>query len=555
MLRILLTLIFCIFLFAFSGISQVANYKYSTARNIVDRIAVAYGSNIKPPKLEIRSKNSSGKKNGLMYYPGEQPMIVLDEEVYDLCIGFVKDSSNALAALLGHELAHHYEKHDWCSSFAFLLGDENELVKSLKKISKEEKEKVETQADYYGGFYAYVAGFQSYEITPKLLDAIYSHFKLPEKIPGYPSKTERKDIAAKRMEELKTWTALFDAAEFSFALKEYQKAATISDFLAVKFPSREMFNNSGVCKLLMAVEYFDAKEFTFMMPIEFDTQTRLKNGSVRAIGIEPTEKIRLRNQWLEEAKTLFDKAIQSDPDYLNAKINKACVFILQNNNEMAIGLANEILNNSKYAIDNYNISKAYTLIGIANHRNSKNEEAKQSFEKANTLNKTTQTNYNLGAAKELDKGYWDSFTDYLYGFFEGESTSANPEKSFNPLTEKIGGVNPSEITYSESRNTIKIPDNPMAAINFSSDNKQGTFIISQKNEDLNSISAKTSYLLKTAQGISIGASSEIVKSKYGEPSYTIRVINGNYLMYKKSRIAFFVNDKQVVEKWFIFNRN
>ena len=554
MLRILLVLIFCNFLFTFHGISQVANYKYSTAKNVYDKIAAAYGSNINPPKLEIKSKNLSGRKNVVMYYPGEQPTIIMDEEVYDLCVRFGTDSLNALATLLGHELAHHYEKHDWCSSFAFLLGDENELVKTIKKVNKEEKLKVESEADYYGGFYGYVAGYATYDITPKLLDAIYNQYKLPEKISGYPSKTERKDIATKRMEELKIWAAVFDAAEYLFVLKEYQKASTCLDYLSEKFPSREMFNNSGVCKLMMALEYFDAKEFPFMLPIEFDTQTRLKNGAVRAIGIEPTERERLRNQWLDEALILFDKAIQRDPNYLNAKLNEGCAFILKSNNDMALGIATEILNNSKAAGDKYNLSKANTLTGIAHHRNKNNAEARNHFETAASLYKCTETSYNIGAAKELEKGLWDSFTDYLDTFFESEE-QVNPEKSFNPSSEKIGGVNPAGITYSESRKTIDIPGNPAAAINFLSDNKQGTFIISQRNEELKVISAKAGYILKTAQGIGIGASGDIVKTKYGEPPYRLSLVNGEYWVYKKSKIAFLVNDKKIVEKWFIYNRN
>lgn len=554
MQRLLLTALS--FLFSISCFSQGTGYKYSTAKIIFDKIIAAYGSNINPPKLEIRSKNLSGRKNVVMYYPGEQPTIIMDEEVYDLCSSFGSDSLNALATLLGHELAHHYEKHDWCSSFAFLLGDENELVKTIKKVNKEEKLKVESEADYYGGFYGYVAGYSTYDVTPKLLDAIYNQYKLPEKISGYPSKTERKDIATKRLEELKAWASAFDAAEYLFALKEYQKAATCLDYLTEKFPSREMFNNSGVCKLMMALEYFDAKEFPFMLPIEFDTQTRLKNGAVRAIGIEPTERERLRNQWLDEALILFDKSIQRDPNYLNAKLNKGCAFIFKNNNDMALGIANEILNNSKAVGDNYNLSKANTLKGIAYFRNKNNEEARSNFETAASLYKSSETTYNLGAAKELEKGLWDSFTDYLDTFFESdEKVTVNPEKSFNPATEKIGGNNPIGITYSESRKTIDIPGNPAAIINFVADNKQGTFIISQKNEELKIISAKTGYLLKTAQGIGIGVSGDIVKAKYGDPSYTLSLVNGEYWVYKKSKIAFLINDKKIVEKWFIYNRN
>lgn len=38
--------------------------------------------------------------------------IGLEEKAYDICISFGADSLNALAALLGHELVHYFEKHD-----------------------------------------------------------------------------------------------------------------------------------------------------------------------------------------------------------------------------------------------------------------------------------------------------------------------------------------------------------------------------------------------------------------------------------------------------------
>src|ERR1035437_2773020 len=189
--------------------SQLTGYKYDVSKKVFDAIVSAYGRSITPPVFEIRQKNYPGKKQILMYYPGEQPKIIMDEDVYDLCVRLGSDSLNALAAMLGHELAHHYEKHNWCSSFAYLLDEKDDLKQKLSKMTKEEKLRLEAEADYFGGFYGYVAGFPTFDVSAKLLDKIYAYYKLPDNLKGYPSKDERKQIASKSLKELEQFQAVF----------------------------------------------------------------------------------------------------------------------------------------------------------------------------------------------------------------------------------------------------------------------------------------------------------------------------------------------------------
>lgn len=181
---------FAILFFSFVSLcafSQGNGYKQAVARKVFDQIVLAYGVSKSPPDFELKPKGI-GRQQILMYYPGENPKIIMDEEVYDLCTKFGKDSLHAIASLIGHELAHHFEKHSWCSSFSYLLGEETEVVKTLKKASSEQRLSYEAQADEYGGFYGYLAGYKTYDITPKLLESIYSYYKMPERISGYPSK-------------------------------------------------------------------------------------------------------------------------------------------------------------------------------------------------------------------------------------------------------------------------------------------------------------------------------------------------------------------------------
>jgi hypothetical protein len=68
------------------------------------------------PKLEITKTCKSSAK----YLPSEQK-IQIEECLIQLTKSFGKDSINALAIIMGHELAHYYKSHEWSREFAYSL--------------------------------------------------------------------------------------------------------------------------------------------------------------------------------------------------------------------------------------------------------------------------------------------------------------------------------------------------------------------------------------------------------------------------------------------------
>jgi tetratricopeptide (TPR) repeat protein len=360
-----------------------SNYKYDVANRVFEKVAQAYGSGMEIPGFELKTKGVSTKEI-LMYYPGENPKVVMDEEVYDLCTQMGKDSLNALAALLGHELAHHYEKHDWCSSFSFLLGSDNELVKAIRVNPISSKQQIESQADYFGGFYGYVAGFNTYKVLPKLLDKLYLYYKLPDKLAGYPSKAQRIEIASKRMAELTQWVSIFDAGEFLFAIQQFELASSCFTYLSEKFPSKEIYNNAGVCYLFKAKTILDPQSIPFMLPIEFDPCTNLKS-TLRAADWNNDQKSDSIRFYGALAVREFEKAQRIAPDYFAAQINKACAYIVMGNYDLASGLAKELLGNSKIKNEKPILSKIHSILAITAWKN-KRDNACLDFSSALDLN-------------------------------------------------------------------------------------------------------------------------------------------------------------------------
>ena len=541
--------VFCIC--SVCGYTQNDSYKYTVSKQVFNAIVSAYGSARNAPEFEVKPKNYPGKKQILMYYPGEQPKIIMDEDVYDLCVEMGPDSINALAALLGHELAHHYEKHNWCSSFAFLLDDKSELKQKLSKIAKETKSANEAEADDVGGFYGYVAGFSTYDITAKLLDKIYACYKLPNSIKGYPTKDERKQIALTSLKKIEQYKAVFDAGETMYCLKEYEISSACFEYLADKFPSREMFGNAGLVKVLSAMEFMDEKTMPYILPLEIDARTRLKSGAVRGSAISAAEKEIRKNKLLKDAVSYFDKAITIESTYCNALINKACAYILLKNYDMATGIANEVIaNKGKYA--NYDLSKAYSLRGIAQFFKNDKEKSQENFEVAQQFAPVSRNNYNLAVIKELNKGVFDVVTDLVASYLEEEKTSNfGKEKAINTDLEKIGSESASQPNTANAVE-ITVPADKEVQISFASHDIYKTLKIKEGKKTYNILITEDGYNGKTSQGINKGENAEKIKQKYGEPTYTIDELRGKYLVYRKSRIVFLLNRNNRLMKWFIY---
>ena len=120
--------------------AKTSGYKKATAQKVFDALLSARGDyRMQKPTLVMNQKAGDGAS-----FNSDKIQIILDEKAYDICMSFGKDSLNALAALLSHELIHYYEKHNWKRHFAKENGD-LETTRRLENL--EEGLKQETQCD------------------------------------------------------------------------------------------------------------------------------------------------------------------------------------------------------------------------------------------------------------------------------------------------------------------------------------------------------------------------------------------------------------------------
>ncbi len=330
------TILFCVSL-AINAKAQTFAQKQIMAQAVFSNIVNAYG-NAKPAPLLTILPNTQKERVVAAYITTPSPTIKLDEQLIDICLQLKADSLNALAIIISHELAHYYNDHNFCSDYAFALG-ETSLSKALRRSTKANKLEKETEADYQGIWYATIAGYYPYNIFNAFIDKIYSNYNLPSVINGYPTKADRKAINKERLQKCNKLIPIFYAGNLLTKVGEYEAAAFCYTEVLRYFTSRENYNNAGVATLLNALQLKPLQAIEFIYPIEIDAISRLQNTTSRSNSDAQTLKM---DTLLLQAKKYFEKSISLDATYIKAYINLACVLDIMDNPEAAIGRLNEI---------------------------------------------------------------------------------------------------------------------------------------------------------------------------------------------------------------------
>ncbi|THH39777.1 M48 family metalloprotease [Neolewinella litorea] len=271
--------------------------KEATARAVFDRLVDAWGESSRPaPYFTLTAARRSGARV-------EGNLIVLEEAAYDLCMSFGAEADYALATVLAHELIHYYAGHARGGSGIGLLADPG-------------PDDREAEADYRGGFLAYLAGYPTSNVMPRVLEGLYNAYGLPDTLTDYPTLNERKALADRTYRELQELIEVFEMAVALTALDRYGEAAPYYDHLLQSFPSREIYNNAGVVYARAALPLFQPTTLRYVYPIELDLRTRL-DGQTRSLTTDRAT----REAYLHTARRYFERARLLDPAYAPAVLN------------------------------------------------------------------------------------------------------------------------------------------------------------------------------------------------------------------------------------------
>ena len=509
------------------GLAKTQNISadYQTIKPIYDRLVLAFGETRQAPKLEILSI-AGNSRTIASYIPNPTPIIRIDQTVIDLCRTFGRDSANALAIVLSHELAHYYRQHEFCSEFAFAMRGTN-LSQQLKLASKDQKLVNESQADNVGLFVLQVAGFQSGGLHERLIDAIYKKYALPDNVSGYPSRQERKLIAQKAEREINTLYPVFLTANFSLLRGDYETASQCYTLLLQKFPSRELLNNAGVCQLHYALYKTDKYEMPFALPVELDGQSRLQIATTRS-GWNQDDVV--AKQALAEARRYFEEAIRKDPAYTPAYINLACCHLLAQNYEAAIGRLNERMNQADVP------ASAYLVRAIGYHLNQQPEKAKRDVDRVTEINSSIQYNKELilsGNALHEDKADLADWMDAYWKKYPLPVSKTNPIIEPKWLPDAQTTSTPNALIISPS-------------VKMESWQKGTDWLVRLINDH-----HKTVFVYRSVTVDNPYRDIETIRTIFGQAIHSVKSVNGEYWVYPQ--VIFWINEGRA-KAWYVYTK-
>lgn len=487
------------------------------------------------------------------------PTIHFEEILYDMCQSLGPERNNAIAYILCHELAHYFKGHleDYKVGWVKDYGNGLELTSKAKvkrNIPKDTIIFIESEADEFAGFYSYVANYDCRNVLGSLIDSIYDWLShLPEPISdndlessGYLSRSDRKDVANKAAETLKELIPVFDAGNYLLMIKKYEQAAICFEYVAQFFPSREIYNNLGVCyaELSLSNIPMNDKRRKLIFPFSFDTETLIGE----RIGLKG-----IPENYFAKAEKAFNDAIRKDFSYASAKVNLACVKVLQKDMLGARNLIDSIINfNLTRHPDDNLLSNCYAVRGIVNYLENDVDKAKTDFLQAQI--------------------FGNPFAQHNFEICNNTSSSTtNKKESLNLVEEEVCGNTAYPARWinadlDKTIKTVKISRELKLNIVTKFPSCAGYYVEYKTNPDSKTyddvyrfLITKPNYKGTTAKGIKIDDSIEKVKNNYGEPNYILSSIQGNlYIIYEREidklnrGIIFKFNKQNKLIGWIVY---
>ncbi|WP_299466281.1 M48 family metalloprotease [uncultured Microscilla sp.] len=518
-------------------------HKAKVAKKIYTQVARVARDSRKAPTFKFIYNKSEPYYNA--YYNPLDNSINIGEGVYDIAAGFGKDSLNVLAAIVGHELAHFYKDHGWGWSFG-MANKDLEIAKKIYKLDMTEKRRaeMETEADYFGGLFGYMAGYNTLAVSKKFLTQLYKKIGLKEKTEGYPSLSERIGIARNTQKKLQKLVPVFDAANYLTMIRSYERASACYSYIGSTFPGREIYNNSGVALAQQAIQLFEKTTLKYFYPFGLDTDTRLNNAGTRAGGETRQEK---RTRLLKEALEDFKSAVYLDKNYVAGYVNLALANELLEERALAIGYATKAIKLAKKQGLALLEANAWIAKGIAQAKEGDTDEAKESFKKAQKANPTI-AKINLEALKKANR--------FGYGFEIVKSKEKPGPK------ESIAEADLSMLeVLTENAQKIKIrkrdKKRPAILLKTAQDQDEGYAVMEVTSFGIPK--TKSAFLRtlpgyegNTARGIKIGDPLSKVLNKYGEPGKRVASTQSTILVYLNARIMFMIDAQKSVSGWMLY---
>ncbi len=499
------------------------HYKFKHTQRVFKTLNLAFQNGMNEPDLEVVDTDNLVLK----YFSKPSPTLRLSEGVYNLCMTFGADSSNALATLLSHELVHHYERHQGHAHYDTKNTlSANELTQSAY---------YELDADTKGCFYSFLSGFDTHNIFENVLNKVYMHFKLPDKLNGYPTRQERITNIRKQSADIQGNAIVFTAGQFLYAAQNFVAATACFEFLQ-RFPCGEVLNNTGASALQAALSMTNPNELPFMLPVE----------------TKPRNRFLVKNNWTNSKQIYVSKAINAlerlqriKPNEASTVLNLAIAYILDNKLELALAQLEQGMAAQKKPNPNF-----YTLKAVVYFLKKDYDSAEDNFIKAQTRG-AYMAEHNAKVFQKYNKNAFSGFIDWLAEWFEEVDAPQKQNGVRFPEELSRQAIPPKQTTL-----FLKVSEKPYVKILYNADwHSKGVMILQTERIDYTLLFDKTLQSAASAKYLRYGSTKTDIQAVCGSSFLEMELAGGSLWAYPNAQLVCLFNDKNRLFAWFIASRS
>jgi hypothetical protein len=490
----------------------------SMAREVYANVVLAAGEDREAPVLVVAKMPDAS----VALFDQERHCIMVEPKALSVCAGFGPEAPVAMAALLAHELAHFYLGHRWKADFGSDTGADVDI--RLRTDA-------EAQADRQAGFYAYMAGYPTAGVFPRLLTALYKAYGLPDEMLGYLGLAIRRRQAAQAEALLKPAWWAYEGGKRLLLLDRPVDAILAFDRAAQDFPSREVLCGAALARMLAARESLGPERFPWVLPSLLDPHSRASTSEV-ALESEAAAGAQ-RQAWLQEAVDLLQKSKLKQPGYRPASLDLAGAYLLEGRLDAAQAEAKELAAKAAQAGDPRAALGAAVIQALCLAQDGKAVEAQRALEGLDASQDWVSRNLSLLRHESGDGA-------------SGPSLLQNPDES-------LGGWRPEErSTWTHAAwDWTQISPAQGESLNLYHSEGAGVYAlrcVRGPDEDVVAVT-RPSYGGQTARGVKLGSDLDALRKAYGSPLRSLPTDDGDYLFFK--HIAFLVRGQKVAE-WMLF---
>jgi tetratricopeptide (TPR) repeat protein len=443
-------------------------------------------------------------------------------------VNLARSDENAIAFVLGHEVAHLLRDHHRVLG-SLGLGAGSDPVRAPAAEQARAHQAMELEADRLGVLFSALAGYQAWASIP-VVTALAQRTG-PDLFHPHPQ--ERASAIRKQITEVSEHLEVFHLGLFLLGVGRYLEAARVLEHFLALFPSREVLSTVGVAYHKEALRYAPEPEFRHLLVI--DPTTRAP--APRSAAPHPAFR-----QFLQRAVQYYTLALDADPTYAPAPNNLAAAYLDLGERDLALGHANRALREDPRLASGYN-NRALAHLMAKEYR-----LAEEDLLRAASLDPGRgEVAHNLARLYEI-QGRAD----------EASRWRTRPESEKRQITpERVGSLSPGmpinslrEWMAEPGARQIRLPlggsgSDDLALLVFS---RRGLAVLARNNL-VEAVGTREPAGVSTGQGLQPGDPAPRVEAAYGRPAGLDGVQALNVLGYPARALAVFIVNDRVQAIW------